>query len=30
MEIRIFLEHDHPFGGWMATASFYCKSEVEK
>ncbi len=29
MEIRIFLEHDTAFGGWMATAAFYCKSESE-
>jgi hypothetical protein len=29
MEIRVFLEHDSAFGGWMATAAFYCKSEPE-
>lgn len=29
MEIRVFLDHDAVFGGWMATAAFYCKSEAE-
>ena len=24
MELRIFLQHDVPFGGWYATATFYC------
>lgn len=30
MEIRVFLEHDAPFGGWTGVATFYCKSEVER
>jgi hypothetical protein len=29
MEIRIYLQHDQPFGGYMATTTFYCKSEDE-
>jgi len=29
MEIEIRLEHDTPFGGAVATAAFYCLSEVE-
>lgn len=29
MEIRVFLEHDVPFGGSFATATFYCVSEDE-
>lgn len=29
LEIRIFLEHDVPFGGWYATATFYCRIEDE-
>lgn len=29
MEIRVFLEHDTPFGGWYSTATFYCRSEDE-
>lgn len=29
MEIRIFLEHDVPFGGSVATATFYCLSVNE-
>ena len=29
MEIRIFLEHDAPFTGAIATATFYCFSENE-
>jgi len=26
MEIRVWLEHDTPFRGWYATATFYCLS----
>ena len=29
LEIRIKLEHDVPFGGYYATATFYCTSEPE-
>jgi len=29
MEIRIYLEHNEPFGGSYATATFYCTSEKE-
>jgi len=29
MEVRIALEHDVPFGGWYATATFYCTVENE-
>jgi hypothetical protein len=29
MEIRIFLENDTPFGGYYATATFYCGTENE-
>jgi len=29
MEVVIKLEHDAPFGGTMATATFYCKSDSE-
>lgn len=29
MEIRVFLEHDEPFGGDFATATFYCVTEDE-
>lgn len=29
MEIRISLEHNTPFGGWYATATFYCTTENE-
>ena len=29
MEIRVKLEHDTPFGGAFATATFYCGVEVE-
>lgn len=29
MEVRISLDHDLPFGGRMATATFYCASEEE-
>lgn len=29
MEVRISLEHNTPFGGRMATATFYCASESE-
>jgi hypothetical protein len=28
MEIRLRLQHDVPFGGWYATATFYCLSEA--
>ena len=28
MEIRLFLQHDVPFEGWYATATFYCLSEL--
>ncbi len=28
MEIRLSLQHDVPFGGWYATATFYCISET--
>jgi hypothetical protein len=28
MEIRLSLQHDTPFGGWYATATFYCLSEA--
>jgi len=27
MEIRLSLQHNTPFGGWYATATFYCLSE---
>jgi hypothetical protein len=27
MEIRVSLEHNVPFNGWYATATFYCRSE---
>jgi hypothetical protein len=27
MEVRLKLQHDTPFGGWYATATFYCLSE---
>jgi len=30
MELRIFLQHDVPFGGWYATATFYCGVENEE
>lgn len=29
MEIRLRLEHDKPFDGWYATATFYCNSSDE-
>jgi hypothetical protein len=29
MEIRVSLEHDVPCGGYMGTATFYCRSEDE-
>lgn len=29
MEVRIYCEHDEPFGGSYATATFYCLSEDE-
>jgi hypothetical protein len=29
MELRISLQHDEPFGGYYATATFYCGSEDE-
>jgi hypothetical protein len=29
MEIRLKLEHDKPFTGWYATATFYCTTEPE-
>jgi hypothetical protein len=29
MEVRIFLAHDAPFGGWYGTATFYCTVESE-
>lgn len=29
MEVRVYLEHDAPFGGSYATATFYCLSENE-
>lgn len=29
MELHVYLEHDVPFGGTFATASFYCTSENE-
>lgn len=29
MEVQVFLEHDVPFGGYYATATFYCTSESE-
>jgi hypothetical protein len=29
IELRITLQHDAPFGGSMATATFYCSSEDE-
>jgi hypothetical protein len=29
MELRIFLQHDAPFGGFYATATFYCAVEDE-
>lgn len=29
IEIRVELEHDEPFGGTVATATFYCSSEDE-
>jgi len=28
MEIRMFLQHDVPFSGWLSTATFYCTSEA--
>ena len=30
MEIQVRLQHDIPFGGSMATATFYCSSEEEE
>jgi hypothetical protein len=29
MEIVVYLEHDTPYEGYLATATFYCKSESE-
>lgn len=29
MEIRAYLQHDVPMGGWMCTVTFYCASENE-
>jgi hypothetical protein len=29
MEIRVSLDHHEPFDGYMATATFYCRSETE-
>lgn len=29
MEIKVYLEHDAPFGGWFATTTFYCSSDSE-
>lgn len=29
MEIVVYLQHDTPYEGYMATATFYCKSESE-
>ena len=29
MEIRMYLEHDEPCVGWMATATMYCTTEIE-
>jgi hypothetical protein len=29
MELRVYLEHHEPFVGYMATATFYCRSESE-
>ena len=30
MEIQIYLEHNEPFGGFYATATFYCGSQPEE
>lgn len=30
MEVRVFLEHNVPFGGWYSTATFYCRLESEE